>query len=62
MPNPRSVIIVGGGSFGISAAIELHYRGWEVDIFDPGSIPHPLAATTDISKVLRRITGPMKII
>ena len=53
---PR-VIIVGGGSFGISAALELRQRGYEVDIFDPGPIPHPLAATTDISKVLRMDYG-----
>ena len=53
----RRAIIVGGGSFGISAAIELHQRGWGVDVFDPGPIPHPLAATTDISKVLRMDYG-----
>jgi glycine/D-amino acid oxidase-like deaminating enzyme len=57
MSNRRRVIVVGGGSFGISAAIELHQRGWEVDVFDPGPIPHPLAATTDISKVLRMDYG-----
>ena len=57
MRNRGSVIIVGGGSFGISAAIELHHRGWKVDVFDPGPIPHPLAATTDISKVLRMDYG-----
>ena len=51
------VILVGGGSFGISAALELHQRGWLVDVFDPGPIPHPLAATTDISKVLHMDYG-----
>src|ERR1700752_1294642 len=57
MSKIRNVIIVGGGAFGISAAIELPHRGWAADGFDPGPIPHPLAATTDISKVLRMDYG-----
>lgn len=57
MRNKRHVIVVEDGSFGISAAIELRHRGWEVDVFDPGPIPHSLAATTDISKVLRMDYG-----
>ena len=57
MSNTGRVIIIGGGSFGMSAAIELRQRGWEVDVFDPGPIPHPMAATTDISKVLRMDYG-----
>jgi len=57
MSNKGRVIIVGGGSFGLSAAIELNRRGWKVEVFDLGPIPHPLAATTDISKVLRMDYG-----
>jgi glycine/D-amino acid oxidase-like deaminating enzyme len=53
----QKIVIVGGGCFGMSAAIELRRRGCEVDLFDPGPIPHPLAATTDISKVLRMDYG-----
>jgi glycine/D-amino acid oxidase-like deaminating enzyme len=53
----QKIIIVGGGCFGISAAIEFRERGYQVNVFDPGPIPHPLAATTDISKVLRMDYG-----
>jgi glycine/D-amino acid oxidase-like deaminating enzyme len=45
--------IVGGGIFGLTTAIELSLRGHDVAIFDPGPIPHPLAESTDISKVVR---------
>ena len=57
MPGTQRVIIVGGGLFGMTSAIELRRRGYEVDVFEPGPIPHPLAATTDISKVLRMDYG-----
>ena len=43
MSNKGSVIIIGGGSFGISAAIELHQRGWEVDVRHQSTI----ATSTD---------------
>jgi len=46
-------IIVGGGIFGLATAIELSLRGHDVTVFDPGPLPHPLAESTDISKVVR---------
>ena len=52
-----SVIIVGAGVFGSSAALELRKRGHEVTLLDPGPIPHVLASSTDISKVLRMDYG-----
>lgn len=48
-----SVSIVGGGIFGITASLALRARGFEVTVFDPGPIPHPLAESTDISKIVR---------
>lgn len=45
--------IVGGGIFGLTTAIELSLRGHDVLVFDPGPIPHPLAESTDISKIVR---------
>jgi glycine/D-amino acid oxidase-like deaminating enzyme len=47
------VLIVGSGVFGISAALELTQRHYDVCVLDPGPVPHPLAASTDISKIVR---------
>ena len=48
-----SILILGGGAFGLTAALELRSRGWKVTLIDPGALPHPDAASTDISKVVR---------
>lgn len=48
-----AVLILGGGCFGLSAALELRARGWQVTLIDQGRLPHPDAASTDISKVVR---------
>jgi glycine/D-amino acid oxidase-like deaminating enzyme len=47
------VVIVGAGIFGVTSALELSRRGHRVRVIDPGPLPHPLAASTDISKVVR---------
>ncbi len=53
----QSIVIVGGGVFGISAAIEFRARGWAVTVCDPGPLPHPDASSTDISKAVRMDYG-----
>ncbi len=53
---PR-VIVVGAGINGVTAAIELKKRGHRVVLVDPGPLPHPLAASTDISKAVRAAYG-----
>jgi glycine/D-amino acid oxidase-like deaminating enzyme len=47
------VVVAGAGIFGVTAAIELARRGHSVRLLDPGPLPRPLAASTDISKVVR---------
>jgi glycine/D-amino acid oxidase-like deaminating enzyme len=51
------VCIVGAGVFGAAAALELARRGRRVTLFDSGEIPHPLAASTDVSKAVRMDYG-----
>jgi Glycine/D-amino acid oxidases (deaminating) len=51
------VVVVGAGINGVTAAIELKKRGHEVILVDPGPLPHPLAASTDISKAVRAAYG-----
>lgn len=47
------VLVIGGGIFGVTAACELRRRGCAVTLVDPGPLPHPLAESTDISKIVR---------
>jgi glycine/D-amino acid oxidase-like deaminating enzyme len=51
------VVVVGAGINGVTTAIELRRRGYEVVLADPGPLPHPLAASTDISKAVRAAYG-----
>src|SRR5215813_1013384 len=55
------ILVAGAGIFGVSAAIELRKRGHPVRLIDPGPLPHPLAASTDISKVVRLEYGPDEV-
>jgi len=52
------VIVVGAGISGVTSAIELKNRGHKVVLVDPGPVPHPAAASTDISKAVRAAYGP----
>ena len=53
MVSQGSVVIAGAGIFGLSAALELHSRGYAVTVVDPGPVPHPLAASNDVSRMVR---------
>ncbi len=55
--NNYDFLIIGAGIFGLTSAVELGRRGHRVGVLDPGPIPHPLAASTDISKAIRMEYG-----
>ena len=57
MAPTQSIIIVGAGVFGLTSALQLRARGWRVTVIDPGPVPTPTAASTDISKVVRMDYG-----
>ncbi|MFQ5527431.1 MAG: FAD-dependent oxidoreductase [Thermoanaerobaculia bacterium] len=58
MTSEGQALVVGAGIMGAVAALELDRRGWRITLLDQGEIPHPLAASTDISKVCRMEYGP----
>lgn len=51
------VAVLGGGVFGLTAAVELAGRGASVCLVDRAPVPHPDAASTDISKLVRAEYG-----
>jgi glycine/D-amino acid oxidase-like deaminating enzyme len=57
MTRSSDILVVGGGIYGMTAALELRSRGFSVTVIDQGPIPHPLAASTDVSKVVRMEYG-----
>ncbi len=54
----RKILVVGAGIFGVCAARCLQARGNVVTLIDPGPLPHPDAASTDINKFVRMDYGP----
>ncbi len=50
-------LLIGGGVMGLATAIELRKKGFEVGLLNPDTLPHPLAASTDISKIVRMEYG-----
>lgn len=57
MNSSSDFLVVGAGIFGVTTALELRSRGYRVTLIDPGPLPFPLAASTDVSKVVRMEYG-----
>ncbi len=57
MPADNTVLVLGAGIFGLTAALELQQRGYQVTVADPGPVPHPLAASNDVSRMVRMDYG-----
>jgi sarcosine oxidase len=51
------VIVVGGGIAGLSAAWSLVRAGHQVQVFEQGPLPNPLAASGDHHRIIRRAYG-----
>ena len=61
MTSQSSIVVAGAGIFGLSGAIELRSRGYSVTVVDPGPVPHPLAASNDVSRMVRMDYGDDKL-
>ena len=48
------IAIVGGGIFGVAAALELRSRDHAVTLLDKGAVPSENASSNDVSKSIRR--------
>ena len=57
MKNTYEILIIGGGIFGITAAVELAKRKYNIGLINPDSIPHHLSASNDINKAVRMEYG-----
>ena len=53
MSTQPSIVVAGAGVFGLSAALELRCRGYAITVVDPGPVPHPLAASNDVNRMVR---------
>ena len=53
------VAIIGAGINGLSTAWALVRRGYQVEVFDKGSIPNPVASSHDEHRITRHCYGPM---
>jgi len=49
--------VVGGGVFGLTGALELRRRGWNVTLLEAGHLPSPEAASTATSRMVRMDYG-----
>lgn len=52
-PTERSILIIGGGTWGCATALELGRRGYEkVTVLDSHSVPSAISAGNDLNKIM----------
>lgn len=51
--NSKTVIVIGAGIFGVTAALELCRRGWKVNLLDLRPIPNPIAQSSEKKLMVR---------
>lgn len=55
MSKQQSIVIVGGGTWGVSISLELARAGFtNITVLDPFPIPSPIAAGNDINKIVEK--------
>jgi len=54
------ILVVGGGIAGLSTAWALNKRGFEVELFEQGPLPHPRASSYDEHRIIRHAYGEME--
>jgi sarcosine oxidase/sarcosine oxidase subunit beta len=54
------ILVIGGGIAGLSTCWALNRRGFEVELFEQGPLPHPRASSYDEHRIIRHAYGPME--
>lgn len=53
LTHDSSILIIGGGTWGCSAALELARRGYKnITVLEGHPIPSPIAAGNDVNKIM----------
>jgi sarcosine oxidase/sarcosine oxidase subunit beta len=51
------ILVIGGGIGGLSTAWALNRRGFEVELFEQGALPHPRSSSYDEHRIIRHAYG-----
>jgi sarcosine oxidase/sarcosine oxidase subunit beta len=54
------ILVIGGGIAGLSTAWALNKRGFDVELFEQGPLPHPRASSYDEHRIIRHAYGEME--
>lgn len=54
------IFVVGGGIAGLSTAWGLSRRGFAVELFEQGALPHPRASSYDEHRIIRHAYGELE--